>query len=532
MSRIYINNCKIIDGTGHSAYKGGLLLSQGKIEKIIPAGEEIIPISADSIIDGEGLTAVPGFIDTHSHNDLAALKDSVIAPKLLQGITSEILGQDGLSLAPATGDLHLWEEYLQGFYGGNLGLKEEFCRNTEEYLSSLSKKQSCANYGYLVPHGNLRYSCMEDPGKRASETDCEKMAELLQEELHRGALGWSTGLIYPPCCFSDQHEMELLSAVSARAGKPLVVHQRSESDDILSSMEELFCIAEKTGVALHLSHFKICGFKNIKLLDQVLEKIESAKARGIRYSMDVYPYVAGSTSMAAMLPPWVKTGTPGSMLKRLGEVSVRKQILRDMEDGIPGWDNFADFAGFHNIFVASVKNESAQEYVGKNLVELGDIKGKSPGEALFDLLIEEENQVSMMDFYTDESVLEAFLIREETNLCTDGLLKGTTHPRAYGSFPRLISRFVREKGLLTMEEAIRKMTGKGAEAFGIEDRGLLKEGNAADLLLIDEARICDKGTFVNPAVHPDGITGIYINGESVVSQGMVGRARPGKIIKK
>jgi len=531
LSRIFIDNCKIIDGTGQPAYKGGLLFSQEKIEKIFPAGGDSFPISADSIIDGGGLTAVPGFIDTHSHNDLAALKDSVVAPKLLQGITSEILGQDGLSLAPATGDLQLWEEYLQGFYGGDLGLKKEFCRNTEEYLSSLSRRSSCANYGYLVPHGNLRYSCMEDPGKTASELDKVKMAELLKEELSYGALGWSTGLIYPPCCFSNQNELELLATVSAKAGKPLVVHQRSESDDILSSMEELFCIAEKTGVALHLSHFKICGFKNIILLDKVLDKIDSTKVRGIQFSMDVYPYVAGSTSMDAMLPPWVKTGTPGSMLKRLREASVRKQILCDMEKGIPGWDNFADFAGYKNIYVASVKSEAAREYIGKNLVELGNIKGKTPGEAVFDLLIEEENQVSMMDFYTDESVLEAFLTRKETNLCTDGLLKGTTHPRAYGSFPRLIRRFVREKGLLTMEEAIRKMTSKGAEVFGIEDRGLLKEGYAADLLLIDEEGICDKGTFLNPAVHPAGISGIYINGESVVSQGIVGRTKPGKIIK-
>ncbi len=531
MTEIVINSCRILDGTGRPSYEGSLLIKEGRIERIVPADQTNTVLTATTVIDGQGLTAMPGFIDTHSHNDVDALKDPVIAPKLLQGITTEILGQDGLSVAPVRKDPALWEEYLKGFYGGGLDLSAEVCSGTGAYLEALEKAGTCANYGYLVPHGNLRYCCMENPGEEADEKESHRMAELLAEEFRQGALGWSTGLIYPPCSAARQQEMEILAAVAAEADKPFVVHQRSESDDILSSMEELFQISEKTGMALHISHFKICGFKNMALLDKVLAMIDAAPSRGIRFSMDVYPYVAGSTAMSAMLPPWVKKGSPAQMLERLKEKDVRRQIRLDMETGIPGWDNFADFAGFDNIFVASAKTPQGEALVGKSLSELGELWNSFPSDALCDLLIQEENQVSLVDYYTEESVLEAFLKRPETNICTDGLLNGSSHPRTFGSFPRMISRFVREKGLLSMEEAVFKMTAKGARVFGIEDRGTLEPGKAADIVLADMEALEDRGTFSRPAAHPGGIAGIYVNGEPVVSAGQTADSRPGRILR-
>ncbi len=531
MGSTAITNCRIIDGTGSTAWKGSILIREGKIEKISRGSETFRCFSAETRIDGEGLTALPGFIDTHSHNDSDALSDPVIAPKLLQGITTEIMGQDGLSLAPVIGEPALWATYLHGFYGESPGLSGEVCSGTGGYLDALERTGSMANYGYLVPHGNLRFAGMEDPGGEADSREVEKMALLLREELDQGAMGWSTGLIYPPCCFASLKEMSALAEVAARAGKPFAVHQRSESDDILASMGELFGIAEKSGVHLHLSHFKICGFHNAGLLDQVLGMIDAAPSRGISFSMDIYPYTAGSTAMSAMLPPWMKTGSPSDMLEKLKNRDIRARISQDMKTGLPGWDNFVSFAGFEKIYVGAVKNEESRYLVGKSLCELGELMNATPEEALFDLLIREENQVTMVDYYTEERILEALLARKEANLCTDGLLKGSAHPRTFGAFPRFIRRFVREKGLLSLEEAVNKMTLKGAEVFGIHDRGVLEEGKAADLLLVQEDLLEDRGTFTDPAVHPAGITGIFINGEPAVFHGQVGDPPAGKTLR-
>ncbi len=533
MSTFSIRNCRIVNGRGDAAFPGDLLIRNGLIESVLPvqameSGRD--GLTAGKVIDGKGLTAVPGFIDTHSHNDMAVLSDPVVAPKLRQGITSEILGQDGFSVAPVKERLSEWAEYLEPLYGGNLLLTEKLCSGTKAYLDFLMERGICANYGYLVPHGNLRFSCMAEPHHQASKREVSDMADLLSEELDQGALGLSTGLIYPPCCFSDQREMELLCAAAARSGKPFVVHQRNESDSILASMEELFRIAEKTGVHLHISHFKIGGFQNMGILDEVLKKIDAAPVRGIHFTMDIYPYVAGCTSMAAMLPPWIKEEAPSSMLRKLKETSIRKRISRDLETGLPGWDNFVEFAGFENIYVSSVKHKESEVLVGKSLLELGESWGTSPQEALFDLLVQEENQVSMVDFYTEESVLEALLKRPESNLCTDGLME-SSHPRAYGSFPRLISRYVKEKGLLSMEEAVSKMTSRGAEALGITDRGSLEPGMAADLLLVDESKIADKASFRTPDLYPEGIVEIFVNGRAVVSSGDLRDIRPGQIIR-
>jgi N-acyl-D-amino-acid deacylase len=323
-----------------------------------------------------------------------------------------------------------------------------------------------------------------------------------------------------------------LCKVVAEFDGVFVVHQRSEADAILDSMKEVIEIGRKSGVKIHFSHFKLCGRKNWGLIDQMLDLLDSAAAEGIRISFDQYPYVAGSTMLGAILPPWAHDGGTDKLLERLASPQLRQRMVLDMEQGIPGWDNFVDFAGLDQIFVTSVKTNANQDLIGKNLLEIGDIRGKNPFDAAFDLLLAEENAVGMVDFYGKEEHVIRFLTRPEQNVCTDGLLGGRPHPRVFGSFPRVLGKYVREEKALTLESAIRKMTSKPAEVFGFKRRGLLEPGNFADVVVFNPDTVIDKGTFVDPIQFPVGIEDVLINGHVVLHSGSYERTLAGKVLRR
>jgi N-acyl-D-amino-acid deacylase len=336
-----------------------------------------------------------------------------------------------------------------------------------------------------------------------------------------------------PCAFADTEELIALCRVTARHDGLFVVHQRSEADDIIASTQELIDIAQASGVRLHISHMKVCGKKNWGLIDRMLGMLEAAQASGIRVSFDQYPYVAGSTMLGVILPPWVHAGGTDKLLERLASPQLRLKMIADMENGIPGWDNFIDFAGLDQIFVTSVKSEKNREAIGKNLVELGKLRGRDPYNATFDLLLEEDNAVGMFDFYGTEEHVVKFLCRPEQNVCTDGLMGGgKPHPRVYGAFPRVLGKYVREEKRLSWEAAIRKMTGKPAEALGFADRGLLKPGYAADIVMLNPETVIDKGTFVDPNQYPDGVDAVMVNGAFALLGGLETYARSGAVLRR
>jgi N-acyl-D-amino-acid deacylase len=347
-----------------------------------------------------------------------------------------------------------------------------------------------------------------------------------------GAFGLSTGLIYMPCAYAETAELIELCKVVAEFDGAFVVHQRSEADTILASMEEVIEIGRRSGVKIHFSHFKICGRKNWALIDQVLELLDKAAGEGIRTSFDQYPYVAGSTMLGAILPPWAHDGGTDKLMDRLRSKELRARMVEDIERGIPGWDNFVDFAGVDQIFVTSVKTQANQDVVGKSLEAIGVLRGKAPLDAAFDLLLAEENAVGMVDFYGKEEHVTRFLTRPEQNVCTDGLLGGKPHPRVFGSFPRVLGKYVREEKALTLEDAVRKMTQKPAEVFGFERRGVLKAGNYADVVVFNAATILDKGTFVDPVQYPEGIEHVLINGKVVLCAGVSVREAAGRVLRK
>ncbi|MEG1778397.1 MAG: amidohydrolase family protein, partial [Angelakisella sp.] len=341
----------------------------------------------------------------------------------------------------------------------------------------------------------------------------------------------STGLIYMPCAYGRTEEVIEMCKVVAEFDGLFVIHQRSEADTILESMEEVIRIGRESGVRIHYSHFKVCGKKNWDKIDKVVALLEKAQAEGVKVSFDQYPYVAGSTMLGVILPPWVHDGGTDNLVKRLHDPELRKKMVADIEAGIPGWDNFVDFAGLDNIFVTSVKTEKNKDAIGLSLIELGKLRGKDTFEATFDLLMEEENAVGMVDFYGTEEHVKLFMKRPEMNACTDGLLGGKPHPRVYGAFPRILGKYVREDKALTLEEAIRKMTGKPAETFHISERGLLQDGYFADLVLFNPDTIIDKGTFTDPVQFPEGIARVIINGQTTVKDGKHTGNRAGLVLR-
>lgn len=527
--RILLQNGWIVDGTGQARYKGDVVIDGDQIESV---GGSQRGDGFDCVIDAEGMIVAPGFIDTHSHSDLEVMVNPYVEAKIRQGVTTELLGQDGISMAPLPKQyISPWRKNLAGLDGDSDEVGWDY-ETIDGYLRALEAKGVGLNESYLVPHGNVRMEAMGLDNRKPTPSEMECMCAIVRREMEVGAFGLSTGLIYMPCAYAETAELIELCKVVAEYDGAFVVHQRSEADTILTSMEEVIEIGRRSGVKIHFSHFKICGRKNWGLIDRVLELLDHAAKEGIRTSFDQYPYVAGSTMLGAILPPWAHDGGTDKLMERLRSAELRTRMIADIEQGIPGWDNFVDFAGLDQIFVTSVKTEANQNLVGKSLEEIGLLREKPPLQAAFDLLLAEENAVGMVDFYGKEEHVVRFLTRPEQNVCTDGLLGGKPHPRVFGSFPRVLGKYVREEKALSLEDAVCKMTQKPAEVFGFERRGVLKAGNFADVVVFNAATIVDKGTFVDPVQFPEGIAHVMINGRLVLSEGKYMRETAGRVLRK
>ena len=527
-AKVLIKNGMIIDGTGNPRFTADILVEDKKIVKIGTIADE----GDAEVIDATGLVVAPGFIDTHSHSDLRILLEPEVAPKVRQGITTEVLGQDGISMAPLPVEyISPWRKNLAGLDGDSDEINWKF-KNTEGYLKMIEEVKPGLNECYLVPHGNIRMEAMGLENRLPNDEELKKMCDITRREMEAGAVGLSTGLIYMPCAYSESKEIIEMCKVVAEYDGIFVIHQRSEADTILDSMEEVIKIGRESGVKIHYSHFKVCGKKNWDKIDKVIELLEKAEEEGIKVSFDQYPYVAGSTMLGVILPPWVHDGGTDKVLERLADPELRKKMVYDIEHGIPGWDNFVEFAGLDQIFVTSVKTKKNEDAIGLSLVQLGELRGKDLYEATFDLLLEEENAVGMVDFYGTEEHVKLFMKRPEMNACTDGLLGGKPHPRVYGAFPRILGKYVREDKAFSLEEAIYKMTKKPATTFNIVNRGELREGYFADITIFNPETVIDKGTFTEPAQYPEGIEYVLVNGTLTVSKGEHTGNRAGVVLRK
>jgi N-acyl-D-amino-acid deacylase len=517
----------VIDGSGSPGFRADVGVS----------GSRIIAVSRDELhaqneIDCRGLVVAPGFIDTHSHSDLKVLNDPSLFMKVRQGITLEVFGQDGISVAPVKqADKPQLEKQLAGLLG-RLGRDWDW-ESTAEYLTAIEFAKPGVDCSYLIPHGALRLWVMGMEDRLSTPAEREQMSVLLEHGMRDGAFGLSTGLIYPPCCYGDTGELIDLCKKVAALGGLFVVHMRSESDYLESAVEEMIEVARKSGVHVHISHFKAAGRENWAQVDRVLEMIESAQSTGLRITADQYPYIAGSTMMGAILPPWAHAGGVEATVSRLADSEdrnrMRAQILTSER---AEWDNFWKWSGPEGIIISDIPSGRNQDVVGKNVAEAAVMRGKEPIEFAFDLLLEERMGVSMISFSQSEDVVQKIMKLPYVNACTDGLLGARPHPRAFGTYPRILGRYTRELGNLSLESAVHKLSYLAAQNFGFNGYGLVKENYVANLVAFDPDKVIDKATFEDPRRYPLGIPHVVVQGVAVIKDNQEQNKLPGKVVRK
>jgi len=516
MYDILLKGGKIVDGTGNPwfrgevAIRGGVIVGVGRV-----AGE------AETVLDVEGLVVAPGFIDTHSHSDLLLISEPLAEAKVLQGVTTEVVGQDGLGEAPiAASHVEQWRRYLSGLNGdpdvgwswGSLG----------EYLDALSEARPSVNVAALIGHGNLRLAVMGMDDRGPSGSELEAMRLLLARSMAEGAIGLSTGLIYAPCIYSETRELaELCKTVSALGGV-FVVHMRDEGDRLIESIGEVAHIGCEARVPVHISHFKASGEANWGKSADALRRLHEARREGVQVSFDQYPYTAGSTFLSSLLPPWVHAGGVDSLLQRLKDPEVRLRIKEESRkpgSRSPRWDL---------LLCTNLKTEANAMFEGMSMKDIAEARGQSPVEALMDIVLKESNATTMISFTMSEDDVKRFMADPHGTVCTDGILLGKPHPRAYGAFPRVLGHYVRQ-GVLRLEDAVRKMTSLPAQIMGLEERGVVRPGFKADITVFSPDTIRDTATYADPRRRPDGIRHVIVNGELTVRDSEHTGVRAGQV---
>jgi len=524
----------IMDGTGNTgqtadlAVKGGLIAAIGDI----PPGSGI----QERIVDSQVVS--PGFIDTHSHSDIFALTEPELLPKLMQGITTELLGQDGIGPAPLPDDpdtIASWRGYLAGL-SGNPQLDWDW-RTLDDYARRLDARPTGPNQCMLLPQGNVRMRVVGLEDREATEPELRQMEEEVEASMAAGALGISVGMVYMPCIFSRHDEWIRVFSRAASYGGFLAVHMRNASSLLLKSLDELFQISDEANIPLHVSHFKALGKPNWHKMTDALRKMEKRSAEGKDVSFDIYPYIAGSTMFSILMPPWSLEGGMSATLERLRKPEVREAIIRDWVSPPPpsitgrGWDNHVFVNGWENIMISSARSGNAT-IVGRRMHEIAADRGVSPSQAAFDLMEEEQGDMGIITFSMDEERVAEGVRHPLGMICTDGLLGGKPHPRVYGTFPRILARHVRERGDLPLERAIHQMTGKPAARLGFKDRGLLRPGMAADIIVFSPGDVRDTATFENPRQFPLGISCVMVNGVLSVDKGVFTNQLGGRLLRR
>jgi len=534
---LLIRNGMIIDGAGNPWYRGDV----GVVEDRIAAIGRLDGSKAHRVIDAEGLTVVPGFIDAHSHSDGNVLAYREMESTIMQGITTVVSGQCGDSLAPVDPDLR---EEAQKEMDASMppGIVVKITWTTfDEYLREEEKGGLGANVAHMVGHGAVRVAGMGYEARDPTPAELAKMRKLVAEAMEAGAYGLSSGLIYPPGIFAKTRELVELAKVAAAYGGVYDSHIRGEGKNLMKSLREAITIGEKTGIPVQISHHKASNRAVWGRSVDTLRLFEEARARGVDITVDQYPYTAGATSLRTLLPPWVHDGGVERLLERLRDPKLRDKMRGNIEKGLPGWENFAGEVGWENVRISSIRSEKNKRLEGKNIVEVREAMGeRDEWTALWKLLLEEEGTPGMIIFSMDEgdvrrimqSPLQMVGTDSGSTATTGPFRRGKPHPRTFGTYPRILGRYVREEGVLRIEEAIRKMTSFPAQRFGILDRGLLRPGMHADINVIDPVKVVDRATFGDPQQLPDGIPYVIVNGRIAVEGGKYTGALTGRTLRK
>ena len=528
---LLIQNGIIVDGTGREPYKGNIGILNGKIEVIIAEEDSSSSIEAANFLDARGHVVCPGFIDMHSHSDLQIFLDSPSDAKVRQGITTELLGQDGLGPAPVNKDsLNTIKGLLAGL-DGMLPDEKWTWQTFSDYLNAIESSELFSNVAVLLCQGPIRIEAMGMEERQPTSQELEKMKSLICEGMEAGAFGLSSGLIYPPCAYADTNELIELNKKVAYFKGVYVVHQRDEGYHLLRSFDEVTKIAQQSGVALEISHLQAYGRINWPLMDEVLAKADQLIKMGLPISWDRYPYIAGCTVLTAVLPTWTFSEGTEALIRNLKRKDFRTKIHEDFTKGLEVWHNRQISVGWENIIVTAVQLPGNKWMEGKSCQEIADILEKDPIDMVMDLLAEERLGVTMISFYGSEDILDKVITHPQGTVGTDGIFGGKPHPRLYGTYPRYFRTFVRDKKRLTLSDAVRKVTSYPASILGINNRGIIREGYWADLVVFDPETISDRASYENPVVYPVGIDAVLVNGIMAVDENGCTGNRPGMLLR-
>ncbi|OGV67410.1 MAG: hypothetical protein A3K19_23525 [Lentisphaerae bacterium RIFOXYB12_FULL_65_16] len=524
-----ITNGMIVDGTGNPWYRGDVGIRGSRIALAGSPGQRV---SARETIDAKGKVVCPGFIDFHTHSDFVLLRDPLCASKLKQGITLQVTGQCGISPAPITADkVELLDSYV-GFIKAGASPSWKW-RSFAEWLDTLAALQLGTHVATMVGHGTVRLTVMGFDNRLATPAEVDHMRELVRESIAAGAFGLTSGLIYPPGMYASQAELVAICAALSETRALYATHMRSESSGLLQSVRDTIEIAERNGIPAQILHHKVAGRKNWGLVRESLAMIDAARGRGIDITADQYPYTAGSTTLRAILPPWVNEGGVAKTIERLADPALRAKIAEEVATSEAYENGFLRAGGAEGVRV--VYTPVTPECEGKNLAEIAHMTGKPPLEAAFDAII--RNRGSDNACFTNMCEEDVRLVMQHPAVMigSDSIPAAAgakCHPRSNGTFARILGRYVREEKLLRLEEAVRKMTGFTAARLGLHAKGLIRPGLDADLVVFDPATIRDRSDFDEPFRDPDGIEYVFVNGVKAVERGRETGVTAGRVLRR
>lgn len=527
---IIIRNGRVVDGTGRSAFSADVAIKGDRVASI----GNLRGAKAKQTIDARGQVVAPGFIDMLGQSEQFLLIDPRAMSKVMMGVTTEITGE-GESIAPLN-DRILKE---QDDFNRRFNLTVDW-RTLDGYFKRLTKQGSGVNLGTFVGATQVREYVIGYDDRPPTAAELEQMKKLVADAMKDGALGVSTSLQYVPARFATTGEIVELAKVAHQYGGIYITHQRSEANSIDDSMKEVFAIASRANIPVEIWHFKTAYKQNWGRMPEMLRRIEAARRRGLKITADVYPYVAGSTSLSACLPPWALEGGTDQMIARLRDKQTRERLIREIAADSKAWENiYLGSGGPGGILIASVVNRDLERWQGKRLSEIAAEQKKEPLNALLDFIIADHGQTGAIFFMMSEADMKAALKSPFVSICTDngarateGALAGSkSHPRGWGTYPRILGRYVRDEHLMPLEFAIHKMTGLPAANVGLKQRGLLREGYFADITIFDPKTVIDRATFEDPNQYPVGINYVIVNGQIEVDSGKRTPALAGRVLR-
>lgn len=524
-----IRNGNIYDGTGGKPYPADLAIQGDKIAKIAPN----IPERGKEEIDATNMAVSPGFINMLSWATTSLIADSRSLSDIKQGVTLEVFGEGG-SMGPLNKQMKEDEKASMGEFKYDIDWT-----TLGEYLESLERRGISTNVASFIGATTLRIHEIGYEDRPPTDQEMENMRNLVRQAMEEGALGIGSSLIYAPAFYSSTEELIELCKIASDYNGMYISHLRSESNQFLEALEELITISEKAGIRAEVYHLKAGGVKNHYKMDQAIARIDAARKRGLDISTDMYTYIAGATGLDAHMPPWVQEGGYNKWVERLKDPDIRAQVKQEMTIDTDEWENLGYLAGPDGVLFAGFKNSDLRQYIGKTLKEVADELGKHYADVAMDFVIQDGSRVDVVYFLmSEENVKKQIQLpyisfgSDAGSLAPEGdFLKYNPHPRAYGNFARLLGKYVREEKLIPLEEAVYKLSGLSADKLKIKDRGYLKKGNFADVVIFDPETIQDHATFSNPHQLATGVLHVFVNGMQVLKDGEHTGKTPGRVVR-